>query len=397
MNDIKIFLSHASEDKELVLKIYHSLKKEGFKPWLDKEDLLIGQEWNLVIPKEIRESDYVMVFLSKHSVSKRGYVQKEFKLVLDVLDTIPEGKVFVIPVKIDDCEIPDAFAKFHWINLSEEGALEKIIKSLKKHSSILSKKPSALEAASNSLEDLIANANTSVNSLKNTVLQVSENVLKEYSQFLQKERAGVSKLLQRQKYEKVIGIPNGGSWYSFTNRSHELWNESEISLRFIIDSNEDRHPELSLSFMGISYGFFLPVTELDINSDITPQFPPTINDSEKAPWEYLWNYAPPESMIEARLEQRKFSWKGVPVGNMILKSSTVVYKGNLFLARIINYKCSNNIVLIKVAEVESDSITICFQILQEFKPQEYVGREPSGEELEEMYNVWEGTIKSYNQ
>lgn len=130
---IKVFLCHANEDKDLVTKVYHRLKKDGFKPWLDKEDLLLGQSWDKVIPKVIDESDFIIIFLSTHSVSKRGYVQKEFKLALDVLDQMPEDQVFIIPVKLDDCPIPEKFKFLQWANLYEKDGYDKILKSLKQH------------------------------------------------------------------------------------------------------------------------------------------------------------------------------------------------------------------------------------------------------------------------
>ena len=86
---IQIFLCHASEDKEAVIAIYDRLKGLGYKPWLDKKDLLPGQCWRSEIPKAIRASDYILIFLSKTSVAKRGYVQNEFKLALEVLDEMP--------------------------------------------------------------------------------------------------------------------------------------------------------------------------------------------------------------------------------------------------------------------------------------------------------------------
>ena len=55
------------------------------------------------IPKAIRASDYILIFLSKTSVAKRGYVQKEFKLALEVLREIPEGTIYAIPVRLDEC------------------------------------------------------------------------------------------------------------------------------------------------------------------------------------------------------------------------------------------------------------------------------------------------------
>ena len=89
----QIFLSYAREDEEQVLEIYQRLKAEGFKPWMDQADLLPGQDWDKAIQNTLRASDLVIVFLSAASVSKRGYVQKEFKLALEVLEEIPEGQI----------------------------------------------------------------------------------------------------------------------------------------------------------------------------------------------------------------------------------------------------------------------------------------------------------------
>jgi TIR domain len=80
---IQIFLCHASEDKIAVMAIYDRLKGLGYQPWLDQHELLPGQRWRVEIPKAIRASDYILIFLSKTSVAKRGYVQAEFKLTLN--------------------------------------------------------------------------------------------------------------------------------------------------------------------------------------------------------------------------------------------------------------------------------------------------------------------------
>ncbi len=135
MNPSKIFLCHAREDKEVVTRVHAQLKDFGFQPWLDKVDLLPGEDWQFEIHKAIRATDFVMVFLSKNSVSKRGYVQKEFKLALDVLDECPEGDIYLIPVKIDECDVPRKFAHLHYVSLQESGSLEKIAKVIQRHSS----------------------------------------------------------------------------------------------------------------------------------------------------------------------------------------------------------------------------------------------------------------------
>lgn len=127
----RVFLCHASEDKKVVYDVYRKLKVAGFSPWLDKEDLLPGMEWAKEIPKVLRQSACVLVFLSSNSVGKRGYVQREFKLTIDTLDEIPEGQIFLIPILIDHCSVPDSFQRFQWIRLYEPGGFDRILKSVK--------------------------------------------------------------------------------------------------------------------------------------------------------------------------------------------------------------------------------------------------------------------------
>ena len=76
---------------------------------MDKMDLLPGVYWDDEIRKALKTSQFIIIFFSKFSVSKRGYVQREFKLALNVLEEIPKNQIFVIPVRLDDTQIPEEF------------------------------------------------------------------------------------------------------------------------------------------------------------------------------------------------------------------------------------------------------------------------------------------------
>ncbi len=127
MDKDRIFLCHASEDKPQVIEIYRKLKSEGFKPWLDKMDLRPGEYWEKEIKKVLRHSRFIIIFFSNYSVSKRGYVQKEFKLALDTLQQIPEGQIFVIPARLEACDIPEAFDHIHYVDLFDSDGFDRVI------------------------------------------------------------------------------------------------------------------------------------------------------------------------------------------------------------------------------------------------------------------------------
>jgi hypothetical protein len=130
---LKVFLCHSSGDKPAARDLYRRLRSEAgyISPWLDEEDLLPGQKWKEEIPKAVRRSDVVIVCLSKGSVNKSGYIQKEIKYALDVADEQPEGKIFLIPVRLEDCEIPGRLEDLQWVNLYDDRGVERLLRSLK--------------------------------------------------------------------------------------------------------------------------------------------------------------------------------------------------------------------------------------------------------------------------
>jgi formylglycine-generating enzyme required for sulfatase activity len=106
-SEIQIFLAHASEDKPAVLALYNRLKQAGYKPWLDKKDLIPGQIWRDEIPKAIKASQIFLACLSGKSANKQGYIQRELRIALNTLGEMLPGTIFFIPMRLEECEIPD--------------------------------------------------------------------------------------------------------------------------------------------------------------------------------------------------------------------------------------------------------------------------------------------------
>jgi hypothetical protein len=127
----RIFLSYAREDETQVRGVYRRLIDAGFEVWMDKINLLPGQRWQQAIPRAIRHSDFILIFFSKHSVAKRGYIQREFRLALETLEEMPPDAIHTIPIRLDDCQIPEQFRPLQWSDLSEEGEFDRIVQALR--------------------------------------------------------------------------------------------------------------------------------------------------------------------------------------------------------------------------------------------------------------------------
>jgi hypothetical protein len=104
---LNVFLCHASQDKPIVRELYQRLLAENWiDPWLDEEKILPGQEWNLEVEKAVETADVVIVCVSSISAAKEGYVQKELRRILRVAEEKLDGAIFILPVRLDDCEKP---------------------------------------------------------------------------------------------------------------------------------------------------------------------------------------------------------------------------------------------------------------------------------------------------
>jgi tetratricopeptide (TPR) repeat protein len=129
---LRIFLCHSSGDKQIVRELYQRLRADGFDPWIDEENLLPGQDWQRQIPKAVGIADVVLVCLSRSSITKKGYVQKEIQYALDVADQQPEDTIYLIPLKLEECDIPERLRRWHWVNLFEPAGYERLLNALKR-------------------------------------------------------------------------------------------------------------------------------------------------------------------------------------------------------------------------------------------------------------------------
>jgi hypothetical protein len=127
-----VFLCHSKDDKEIVRSLYNRLISETFiAPWLDEINLLAGQDWQFEIPRAIRESDIVVVSISSTAVNREGYFQKEIARALDVAEEKPQGAIYIIPLKLEECIVPDRLSRWQWIDYFKEDGYEKLLQTLR--------------------------------------------------------------------------------------------------------------------------------------------------------------------------------------------------------------------------------------------------------------------------
>jgi formylglycine-generating enzyme required for sulfatase activity len=132
---LKVFLCHASQDKPAVRELCQRLKTEGWiDPWLDEEKLSLGQYWTTAIEEALDAADIVLIFLSRHSVNKEGFVQRELNYAWELSLEKPRSVIFLIPFRLDECEVPRYLRSRQWgdyFGKKQDKTYEILLQSLK--------------------------------------------------------------------------------------------------------------------------------------------------------------------------------------------------------------------------------------------------------------------------
>jgi len=127
---LRVFLCYARDDIVAVRELYHSLINDNVDAWLDKENILPGQNWECEIKKAVRTSDAVLVCLSM-IFNQQGFRQKEVRLALETMDKQPQGEIFIIPARLEECENLESLSQWQWVDLFAQDGYERLMSALK--------------------------------------------------------------------------------------------------------------------------------------------------------------------------------------------------------------------------------------------------------------------------
>ena len=103
-----VFISYVRENKEIVDLFCKDLESYGIKVWLDRNDIDPGTLWEEAIRKAIQEGAFFIACFSKeYSDRRKTYMNQEITLAIDELRSRHTDQAWFIPVKLNECEIPD--------------------------------------------------------------------------------------------------------------------------------------------------------------------------------------------------------------------------------------------------------------------------------------------------
>jgi replicative DNA helicase len=108
--------------------------------------------------------------LSSNSVSKEGFVQKELRYAREISLEKPEGAIFLIPVRLDECDVPRGLRFIQWTDYFGENREQSYSSLLK----IFSKRYQHL------IQNIEENTPLNINNVQQKDPQPIQNVLSDY-------------------------------------------------------------------------------------------------------------------------------------------------------------------------------------------------------------------------
>jgi hypothetical protein len=122
------FISYSSKDLDRVLPLAMELEKKNFSVWLDQWYLEIGKIWTQGLENAIRNAGAFVVILTRNSVIAEA--------VMSEILTAKEIDLPIIPVKLEECNIPISIKTLQYILYDKDdfaGSLKRLSKALSEH------------------------------------------------------------------------------------------------------------------------------------------------------------------------------------------------------------------------------------------------------------------------
>lgn len=120
-----VFVSYSRKDKEKVNALSGRLASSGVRTWLDTQDIA-GGEWRQNIKQGLRHSNFFLSCLSQNTVERGEVLQYEIDSALEIQRERLEGDIYLIPVRLEPCEIPECLRHLQCLDVYEQDGWKRL-------------------------------------------------------------------------------------------------------------------------------------------------------------------------------------------------------------------------------------------------------------------------------
>ena len=103
-----VFISYCHENKADVDRLRQALAAHDIHIWINSDNIGPGTSWKPAIQQAIQHGDFfIACFSAEVNARSQTYMHEELTVAIEELHRRPVDKAWFIPVKLNECEIPD--------------------------------------------------------------------------------------------------------------------------------------------------------------------------------------------------------------------------------------------------------------------------------------------------
>lgn len=126
------FVSYCKKNVSQVFEITRKLNEHGVLTWFDEDNMMPGTvSPENSIKEALKHSDHVIIFLSKEAIAGTGMQKEEIEIAKNILNKNEKSDFYIIPIMLDDVEVPNDFKNIQYVKTSDARWLEKVLRTIK--------------------------------------------------------------------------------------------------------------------------------------------------------------------------------------------------------------------------------------------------------------------------
>lgn len=125
-----VFVSYSRKDKSRVDDLVRRLNSKGIRTWVDRQDI-VGGEWRQNIKRGLRHSRFFLACLSQNTQERGEVLQYEHDSALQVQHERLEGEIYLLPVRLEQCETPPEMREIQCVDLFEPDGWDCLLRALR--------------------------------------------------------------------------------------------------------------------------------------------------------------------------------------------------------------------------------------------------------------------------
>jgi hypothetical protein len=110
-----VFFSYARADAAAVDRIANDLRSQGVELWIDRDNIVAGEEWLPQIEAAISQAEFMLVFISEASLQNQ-WVQREYEAAFQ--NQSKAGGTRLIPVLLEQVQLPSFLSKIQYVDFT---------------------------------------------------------------------------------------------------------------------------------------------------------------------------------------------------------------------------------------------------------------------------------------